>query len=141
MPTSCGANQRPPTCQGSRGLSKVLVALALGAGVTAASGQLQLDGPLGGIEVPSVSAPECEAISYRPVPLFDRPGGRAIGKLVLDHPELARTTQPSCEARPVMQIALPGAAPVALQALEVGYEHSVPVVFAVKRIAGPRGTR
>jgi hypothetical protein len=87
---------------------------------------------LGGLAIPSLSTPGCQAIAYQPVAVYDQPAGHPIGHLVLDHPEWARDGAGECDARPMIELAVQGqpAAPVVTR--EVAYEHAVPAIFETR---------
>lgn len=91
---------------------------------------------LGGISIPSLSSPGCQAIPYRALPVYHRPAGRLAGQLVLDHPEWADTSAESCDRRPSIQLDMDGHAAIPLLTREIAYEHTVPAVFARQAHAG-----
>jgi hypothetical protein len=106
----------------------------VGAGLSAGLPGLALardPADLGGLAIPSLSSPGCQAIPYQAVAVYQRPAGQVIGQLVLDHPEWASTSSASCDVRPVMELALQGRARVPLLTREIANEHAVPAVFAV----------
>jgi hypothetical protein len=92
--------------------------------------QERIPADLGGLAIPSLSRPGCQAIAYQAVPAYNRPSGQVVGQLVLNHPELASSGADACDARPVIQLLEPGQAPAALLTREIAYEHAVPAVFA-----------
>lgn len=113
-------------------------ALALGTALAGAVGSLAQPDPgvLGGLRAPTLFAPECLAIAYEPVEVFDSPEGLRIGHLVLDHPEYARKTQSSCSFRPVAHFRPEGRAnmlPVHL--MDVGYEEPALAVFKAQPLS------
>jgi hypothetical protein len=55
---------------------------------------------MGLARLPSLSTPQCEAIPYEPLPVFNTPGGVRIGLLVLDNPDYAKATSKDCLYRP-----------------------------------------
>ncbi len=82
-------------------------------------------------------APECLAIPYEPVEVFDSPSGLRIGHLVLDHPEYARKSVADCVFRPTARLRPEGThnqLPVYLQHL--GPQEPSLAVFKVEDVNG-----
>jgi hypothetical protein len=105
------------------------VVSGLSAGATAWA-QDREPADLGGLAIPWLSSPGCQAIPYQAVAAYKQPAGQVIGQVVLDHPEWAMTATDSCDARPQIQLAWTGQAPAPLLTREIAYEHAVPAVFA-----------
>ncbi len=92
---------------------------------------------LGGLRLPTHFAPECMAIPYEPLPVYDAPGGLRIGLLVLDHPEYARRTTRVCSFRPQPFFEVENnKRRVPVSVLEVGYEEAALSVYEVRTHQG-----
>lgn len=92
---------------------------------------------LGGLRMPTHFAPECMAIRYSPVAVYESPGGLRIGKLVLDHPEYALKTLKSCSFRPKAQLEPEGSMNLQdVNVIEVGYEEPALAVYETRTHLG-----
>jgi len=92
---------------------------------------------LGGATVSSLMTPECQAIKYEPVPVYQNINGKRLGTLKLDKPKLAATDQSSCEERPSVVLHLKSkVAPIPADVLEVGYGESALAVFKSRVVEG-----
>lgn len=93
-------------------------------------------GVVGGLRAPSLFAPECMAIPYSAVEVYDSPEGLRIGHLVLDHPEYARKNQGTCSFRPVAHFRPEGRSNLMeVQLIEVGYEEAALAVFKLQPLS------
>lgn len=91
---------------------------------------------LGGLSIPSLSSPDCQAIAYQPVAAYDAPAGRRTGQLLLDPVPWARQADTPCEHRPQIQLAIAGQPTAALLTREIANEYAVPAVFARRTHSG-----
>lgn len=90
---------------------------------------------LGGLSLPTLYAPECQAVPYEAITAYQAPGGLRLGKLVLDHPEYARESRSSCSFRPRVHLqpeGLNNLLPVV--SIAVGYETPAMAVLETRRI-------
>lgn len=113
--------------------------LFIGAALLAAVSHVRADElPSEGLlRLATLFSPECMAIPYEPVPVYDEAGGVRIGYLMLDKPELAKETQASCTYRPKVFFQADGQTtrwPVMIG--EVSYEEPALAIFKRRELNG-----
>jgi hypothetical protein len=87
---------------------RLLQALGLAFLMGSTSAYATTDRGVGGLRIPGLFAPACQAIEYEPASVYDAPGGLRIGALVLDHPEYARESSAACVGSPVVGLQAEG---------------------------------
>lgn len=92
---------------------------------------------IGAARLPSLFAPECNAVNYATVTVYDSPDGIRIGKLVLDHPEYVKTTQVPCVFKPEVYLTPEGThQKLGVHVFELPQQETVLSVFEVSRYNG-----